>query len=131
MFESRDPAAPETSAPRDENGLTQTVSYVTLAQILKVTQDTVQRWVKSGKIIQPAWFGDMARWTIEQARQILAEGTQPAGTYPPTNRRHQADAKAVPQTITAALGHQVKTHGPTGRKKPAAKKPAAKKRRAK
>lgn len=57
--------------------------YVLLARILKVSVRTIHGWVMTGRILQPTYFGNRAVWTEKQLDQILAEGTQPPGTYPP------------------------------------------------
>jgi hypothetical protein len=79
---SKGPLALQTLNSKDTSPMPETVSYVRLAQVLNVKVDTVYRWVKSGQIRQPTYFGKVGRWPLEVAQQILAEGTKPRGTYP-------------------------------------------------
>lgn len=80
------------------------VSYVTMAKALGVSVDTLHTWVRAGKIIQPVYFGNRARWTVDQAKRIIAEGTQRAGTYPPTNSPRAAQLGSLPKNVTKSIG---------------------------
>jgi hypothetical protein len=105
--------------------------YVLLAQLLKVSVVTLYRWVKAGKVIQPTYFGCSARWTGEQIKQILKEGTKPAGTYPPASSPRSAMLLNRPKTATQSVGSRLKPSKPSNShtRKTKSAKPAVKDRR--
>lgn len=82
MFESQEPLTNGQDGSTVKPSLGSTVSYVTLAQAVGVKVDTLHGWVRQGKIPSPVYYGKNAGWPEDVARQIIAEGTKPAGTYP-------------------------------------------------
>lgn len=130
MSEETPSNAAQPPPPVLTNSQTSTVSYVTLAQILRVSVDTLQTWVRAGRIVQPVYFGTIARWGADQVARILAEGTQPVGTYTPADSPRARQLRGRPANATKSLGHITKVNGPTARKPRPAKKHAGKKRRA-
>lgn len=82
MFQSKEPLQSEPITSPSTDCPTPTVSYVLLAQILRVKVDTLHGYVKRGQIRQPTYFGKLARWTRATVDLIIAEGTRPPGTYP-------------------------------------------------
>lgn len=105
MFEPQEPI-PKSEPSQTVQLPLVNVSYVTLAARMGVKPDTLERWVRAGKIIQPVWFGNRARWTEAQAARIISEGTQPAGTYPPHNSPRAKQLAALPKNVTKSI----KTH---------------------
>lgn len=124
MFESRDPIPPPADGTVG-SALEGTVYYVQLAQALGVSVDTLHGWVRAGKIRQPVYFGSLARWPVSLAKLILAEGTQPAGTYPPADSPRAKQLKKLPKNAHHSLGKSLTT----GRKPKATPKPRPKRKR--
>ena len=102
------------------------VSYVLLARALKVSVQTLYEWVKAGRIIQPTYFGNQARWTPSQFFQIQREGTLPAGTYPPVQRPRDKivlNSATLPPGKTMVAALRDKRNVPTAKPKPQKKCP--------
>jgi len=98
MFQAKD-SFPVPMEPGTNPGLLyDTVGYAQLAEILRVQVDTLHRWVRSGRIRQPAYFGDRPRWSVAVVKRIIAEGTKPAGTFPPADPKRAGIRKGANRT---------------------------------
>lgn len=68
-------------------------TYIELASALKVSVQTIELWVKRGKIPSPIYIGVSARFTLKHLEQIYA-GVKPAHTYPVSDSPRAAQSRA-------------------------------------
>ena len=57
--------------------------YGQAALILGVSESTLMRWVKEGRIPSPHYLGTTARFSAEQVETLKREGLCRAGTFKP------------------------------------------------
>lgn len=140
MIESSPPppaTLPPPVAP-PEMRFPQQFTYQEVANLKRVTKQTVMEWVKKGMIPSPIYTGYTARFTEDQVADIMM-GTRPAGFYPVTSSPRsevgklggsstmKGKGKARNPAQVRADADRKKLRDITRAKKPAAKKPAAKK----
>lgn len=98
------PPIPGTYAPRQ-------YTYADVASLFRVSEVTVKRWVKHGRILSPNYIGATARWTEEQFDQLKA-GPCASGTYV---------KQASPRALTARYTKKKKEAHARTKKKAGAK----------
>jgi len=94
MFETTKPGDASRPTPDVKFEVYGTFSYEALAAVLRVQVDTLYRWVRAGRVRQPTMFGDRPRWSAAVVRKIIAEGTKPAGTFPPADHNRVIGSRA-------------------------------------
>lgn len=92
---------PGTYAPRF-------FTYTDVAALCRVSEITVKRWVKAGRILQPTYIGSTARWTDEQMTELrkgpLAPGTYARATSPRAKVAKAAHKKFIAKKKPAKKG---------------------------
>ena len=119
MLESK-PPLPEPSpaaAASDPPGGPQLWTYREVAALCRVTLQTVQEWVKRGRIPSPIYFGFTARFTADQVADIMC-GAKPPGSYTPAPSA-RAEIGALGGSSTYPQKH--KSRNPSQQKMDAAK----------
>lgn len=98
------------------SALPKSFTYRDIAELCRVTVQTVYTWVKSGRIPSPHYIGYTARFTPEAVWSILNYDA-PAGTYPVTQS---------PRSLIGQLGPVAKRAKAQGAKDQGAKDQRAK-----
>lgn len=98
-------AATENVLPLIDNSLRSPLpvlfTYADVASALKVSVQTVECWVKQGRIPSPRYIGVTARFTREHLDAIYT-GVKKPHTYPVTDSPRAATARAAKTRAKAA-----------------------------
>lgn len=94
------PPIPGTVTPRPRQ-----YTYADVASLFGVSEVTVKRWTRDGRILSPNYIGSTARWTQEQFDQLKG-GPALKGTYTKAPSPRSAVMKKV----------KAKTKKPVGKK---------------
>ena len=90
MLKSQPPPAQSPAEPQIDlsEKMKPQYTYAEVAALKRVSVQTVQEWVRRGKIPPPVYTGFTARFTTDAVAEIMT-GIKPEGTYepPPSPRR--------------------------------------------
>jgi hypothetical protein len=96
------------------------LTYADVASVFRVSEQTVMKWVKLGRIPPPIYYGASARFNSQQIRQVQRTGLSPAGTYtPPISMRSRIGKLGAAAKEDLRLAEVAKTKKkPTKKRKP-------------
>lgn len=70
--------------------------YTQVAAALGVSTRTLVRYVRTGRVPSPQYWGTMARFPADYVAKVLAEGVKAKGTYPVADSERATQNKPVP-----------------------------------
>jgi excisionase family DNA binding protein len=86
-------------------------TYADIAAALKVSVQTVEMWVKRGKIPSPIYIGVTARFTLAHLQEIYT-GVKPAQSFPVSDSPRATQSKAGKHAKKVFL-HKARKNGIT------------------